>query len=67
MRTIFAVLLSILSLGYFLPTTIALVRKRTNTGAIFALNIFAFVGGIPWIIALVWAVAVDSKSEQASA
>jgi len=61
-RVTLAVLLSLCSVGYFLPTTIAIIKRRTNTGAIFTLNIFAFVMGIPWVIALVWAIATDQKN-----
>lgn len=44
-----------LSLLYMLPTIIAAVQQRTNTGAIAALNVllgWTFVG---WVVALVWA------------
>ncbi|WP_216208393.1 superinfection immunity protein [Polynucleobacter sp. Latsch14-2] len=44
MRLIFAVLISVISLFYFLPFAIAFNRKRANTGAIFALNLF--LGGL---------------------
>ena len=55
MRLFFAILISILSLFYFLPFGIAFNKKRANTGAIFALNLFLGWSLIGWVIALVWA------------
>jgi ABC-type sugar transport system permease subunit len=55
MRLIFAVVITLLSLFYFLPFAIAFNRKRVNTGAIFALNLFLGWSLIGWVIALVWA------------
>lgn len=60
LRVLLAVLLSLLTLGYFLPTTIAVIRKRSNTMAIFVLNLFLGWTLIGWVIALVWAVATDT-------
>jgi len=55
MRLLFAVIITLLSLFYFLPFAIAFNRKRANTGAIFALNLFLGWSLIGWVIALVWA------------
>jgi ABC-type sugar transport system permease subunit len=55
MRLIFAVVITLLSLFYFLPFAIAFNRKRVNAGAIFALNLFLGWSLIGWVIALVWA------------
>jgi ABC-type sugar transport system permease subunit len=55
MRLIFAVLITLLSIFYFLPFAIAFNRKRANTGAIFALNLFLGWSLIGWVVALVWA------------
>jgi len=55
MRLFFAILIALLSLFYFLPVAIAFYRKRVNTGAIFALNLFLGWSLIGWVIALVWA------------
>jgi hypothetical protein len=55
MRLIFAVLITLLSIFYLLPFAIAFNRKRANTGAIFALNLFLGWSLIGWVIALVWA------------
>jgi ABC-type sugar transport system permease subunit len=60
MRLLFAVLITILSLFYFLPFAIAFKRKRVNSGAIFALNLFLGWSLIGWVVALVWAL----KDEQ---
>ena len=60
MRLLFAILISILSLFYFLPFAIAFHKKRVNTGAIFALNLFLGWSLIGWVVALVWAL----KEEQ---
>lgn len=49
--------------GYFLPTIIAKGRKRPNTGAIFALNLFVGWTLIGWVIALVWALTEANKSQ----
>jgi hypothetical protein len=60
MRLFFAILIAILSLFYFLPFAVAFNRKRANTGAIFALNLFLGWSLIGWVVALVWAL----KEEQ---
>jgi len=60
MRLIFAILLSLLSLFYFLPFAIAFNKKRANSGAIFAINLFLGWSLIGWVVALVWAM----KDEQ---
>ena len=55
MRLLFSVLITLLSLFYFLPFAIAFNKKRANTGAIFALNLFLGWSLIGWVVALVWA------------
>jgi len=60
MRLIFAVLIALLSLFYFLPFAIAFYRKRANTGAIFALNLFLGWSLIGWVVALVWALKEEN-------
>ena len=49
---------------YFLPTLVALMRKRANTGAIFILNFFLGWTFIGWIVSLIWAVAGDAPPQQ---
>jgi len=46
-------------LMYFLPTIVALVRSKRDTGVIFVLNLFLGWTMIGWIIALVWALKQD--------
>jgi hypothetical protein len=45
---------------YFLPTIIALARSQRNTLSIFLLNFFLGWTAIGWVVALVWAVKIDS-------
>ena len=52
MRLLFAILIALLSLFYFLPLAIAFNRKRANTGAIFALNLFLGWSLIGWVNSL---------------
>jgi hypothetical protein len=40
---------------YFLPTIVAVCRKKKNAGAIFVLNLFLGLTFIAWVVALVWA------------
>jgi hypothetical protein len=40
---------------YFLPSIVALIRRKRNSLAIFFLNLFAGWTGIGWLIALIWA------------
>ena len=66
-RIVFGVLLCLTI--YFLPTGIAIIRSRSNTGAIFVLDLFLGWTGIGWVVALVWAVATDvprSTAQQVS-
>ena len=60
MRLLFAILIALLSLFYFLPFAIAFNRKRANTGAIFALNLFLGWSLIGWVIALVWSLKEEN-------
>lgn len=59
MKKTLAVLLSILSAGYLIPTTIAIMRSRSNTGSIFVVNLFLGWTLIGWVVALAWSVATD--------
>ncbi|WP_255535671.1 superinfection immunity protein [Polynucleobacter sp. es-GGE-1] len=52
--------MTLLSLFYFLPFAIAFNKRRANTGAIFALNLFLGWSLIGWVVSLVWAL----KEEQ---
>jgi len=47
--------------GYFIPTFIAIVRKKKNTLAIFLLNLFLGMTFLGWICALIWAIMYEDK------
>lgn len=52
--------LLIIVLGfYFLPTCIAVLRKKNNGLAIFVLNFLTGWTFVGWIIALVWSLTKD--------
>ena len=56
----FLIIVLILSIAlYFLPTIIALIRKKRNTVAILLLNFFLGWSLVGWVIALVWASTSD--------
>ena len=46
---------------YFIPTMIAIARRKRNTLAIFALNLFLGWSVIGWVAALIWSLASDSQ------
>ena len=52
-QTFFAWLITILTAGYMLPWAIAATRGKSNTGAIFWLNLLLGWTVVGWIIALV--------------
>ena len=54
MRTFVAILISVLTVGYLLPTSIALVR-RAPTGFCFFVNLLLGWTVIGWIVALILA------------
>jgi hypothetical protein len=56
-QAVIAWILTVLSLGYFLPWAIAATRGRSNAGAIGLLNLFVGWTLIGWIITLVMACA----------
>lgn len=60
LRIILGILLTLGSIGYLLPTGIAIARGRTNTASIFVLNLFLGWTFVAWVIALMWSVAKDS-------
>lgn len=62
-RIIIAVLLSIVTVFYLLPTSVAIARSRTNTASITVLNIFLGWTLIGWVVALSWSVATDRKEK----
>lgn len=60
--TFWLILLVVGLIIYFIPTIIAVNRKKTNTGAIFALNLFLGWMLVGWVVALVWALSVDAAA-----
>jgi T4 superinfection immunity protein len=63
-RTV-AGLMSLLVLGaYFLPSIIALVKRKRNTVAIILVNLLLGWTVIGWIVSLVWSVTNDAPAVQ---
>ena len=58
-----AIVIVISLISYFLPTVIAMLRGKSNTFAILLLNLFLGWTFIGWIVALVWSVTNDNKSQ----
>ncbi len=52
-QTIFGWIIAVLSAGYMLPWAIAATRGKSNTGAIFWLNLLLGWTVVGWVIALV--------------
>lgn len=48
---------------YFLPFLIALMRGRSNTGAILVLNLLLGWTLVGWVVALVWALSTNETAE----
>jgi len=57
-------ILFVLLVPYFLPTIIAILRQKTNTGSIFALNLLLGWSLIGWVVALIWALSSDNLRTQ---
>lgn len=47
---------------YMLPTIIAFMRKKKNTGAIAVVNFFLGWSLIGWVVALAWSFTHENKS-----
>ena len=47
---------------YFLPTIIALSKRKKQAAAIVLLNIFGGWTGVGWLVALIWA-ALNEESD----
>ena len=60
MRLLFSILATLLSLFYFLPFALAFNKRRANTAAIIALNLFLGWSLIDWVVAVVWALKEES-------
>jgi hypothetical protein len=52
---------------YFLPTIIAITRKKTNQVGILLVNFLLGWSVIGWIVALVWAVSTERVDQISSA
>lgn len=59
MRTALAWIISIVSLGYLIPTGVAVGRGKQNALAIGALNLFLGWTLVGWVFALVWSLMTD--------
>lgn len=58
------VAIGVAAILYFVPSMIAYVRRKRNTKAILALNLFLGWSFLGWVAALVWSLLADSTSEQ---
>ena len=47
---------------YFIPTFVAFKRRHAYKLVILAINTFAIAGGVPWLVAFIWAVWPPNKS-----
>ena len=59
---VFLIIGLILLAVYFIPTFIALKRRHDYKWVILGINTFAIAGGIPWLVAFIWAVWPINKS-----
>jgi len=64
MRISFAIILSLLTACYLLPTTIALIRRRDNTLAIFLVNLLLGWTVLGWLITLVWSFTLSEPDNR---
>lgn len=54
--------LAVMFIGYFLPWIIALLRGTRSNGGIFLLNLLLGWTMIGWVVALIWSIAAERKS-----
>jgi len=47
---------------YFLPSIVALARQKRDLVSILLLNVFLGWTAIGWVVALIWAVKVDTPA-----
>lgn len=52
---------------YLLPATVAFIRKKRNTWAIFWLNLLLGLTIIVWIVTMTWALGNDASQSTTSA
>ena len=55
-----AILLLVVLIPYFIPTAIAVIRKKKNAAVIAVVNTLLGWTLIGWIVALVWAIVPDA-------
>lgn len=55
------IVMAFLLVPYFLPTIIAIMRGKNNTGGIFALNFLLGWTLIGWVASLLWALSSDGR------
>jgi len=60
---LFIVVAAVSIAAYWAPTFVAYRRGVRNLGSIAVLNFFAFLLGIPWVIALAMALADPARRE----
>ena len=48
---------------YLLPSLVALNNKKSNSGAIFALNLLLGWSFIGWVVAFIWAITKDRQPD----
>lgn len=58
---IISLIISLVLFGYFIPTIIALLRKKKNALPIFILNLLLGITFIGWVTALVWSLMYEEK------
>jgi len=55
-----AILVLLLALGlYLMPTIVAVMRDKANTGSILVINLFLGWTLIGWVVALAWSFAKE--------
>ena len=60
----FLVIAGIGLLIYFIPSFVAFNKKKSNAGAIFALNLLLGWTLVGWVVSLVWALTQDTPPQQ---
>ncbi len=62
--TVIVIMLVVGVFLYFIPSCIALIRRKRNLLAIIALNFFLGWSLIGWVVSLVWSLSSDSKPQK---
>lgn len=57
------ILVFVIGFVYFIPAVNAYSKKKRNAGAVLALNLFLGWTFIGWIVALVWSISNDEKTQ----